>query len=85
MIRAILRKGKIQPVDKLPEFWREGQELIVEGAEPSASPEDIKNWYAKLKALSSKIPAEDHQRMVAALADQDLQAKEHMRREMGLN
>jgi hypothetical protein len=43
MIRAILRKGKIQPVDGLPEHWREGQELMVESCAPSDDPADIKN------------------------------------------
>jgi hypothetical protein len=85
MIRAILKKGKIQPVDELPKHWREGQELIVEGAEPSADPADIKKWYAKLKALSAQITTEDHQRMAAAVAEQDRQAKEQMRRDMGLD
>jgi len=85
MIRAILKKGKIQPVDELPEYWREGQELIVEGAEPSEDPADIKRWYAKLLALSAQIPPEDHQRMAAAVAEQDRQAKEQMRRDMGLD
>jgi hypothetical protein len=85
MIRAILKKGKIQPIDELPEHWREGQELIVEGAEPSPNAADIKKWYAKLKALSAQIPGEDHQRMAAAVTEQDRQAKEQMRREMGLD
>ena len=83
MIRAILKKGKIQPVDELPEYWREGQELIVEGCEPSDDPADIKKWHDKLVALSAQIPAEDHERMTAALAEQDCQAKERMRRDMG--
>ncbi len=85
MIRAILIKGKIQPVDKLPGHWREGQELIVEGAEPAGNPGDIKKWYAKLVALSAQIPAEDHERMAAAIAEQDREAKNQMRRDMGLN
>ena len=85
MIRAILRKGKIQPVDELPSHWREGQELIVEGCEPSDDPADIKEWHDELVALSAQIPAEDHERMAAALAEQDRQAKELMRREMGLD
>jgi hypothetical protein len=76
MIRAILKRGKIQPVDKLPEHWREGQELIVEGAEPSRNAADIKKWYAKLMSLSAQIPPEDHKRMAAAVAEQDRQAKE---------
>ncbi len=85
MIRAILKKGKIQPVDELPEHWREGQELIVEGTEPSDDPADIKNWHEELVALSAHIPALDHERMAAAVAEQDRKAKEWMRRDMGLD
>ena len=84
MIRAILKKGKIQPLDELPQHWGEGQELIVEGCEPSSDPTAIKKWHAKLAALSAQIPPEDHERMAAALVEQDRHAKERMRREMGL-
>ena len=85
MIRAVLKKGKIQPLDELPPHWHEGQELIVEGWEPSDDPVEIQRWYDKLVALSAQIPAEDHERMAAALAEADRQAKELMRREMGLD
>ena len=30
MVRAVLKKGAIQPVDEIPESWHEGQELVVE-------------------------------------------------------
>jgi hypothetical protein len=85
MIRAILKKGKIQPIDELPEYWREGQELIVAGAEPSGNPTEIKQWYAKLVALSAQIPPDDHKRIAGAVAEQDREAKEQMRGEMGLD
>ena len=85
MIRAILKKGKIQPLDELPQHWHEGQELIVEGCEPSDDPAEIKKWHAKLMDLSAQIPAEDHARMAAAVAEQNRQAKERMRRDMGLD
>ena len=85
MIRAILKKGKIQPLDELPPYWHEGQELIVEGCEPSSDPAAIKKWHAKLLVLSAQFPAADHERMAAALAEQDRQAKERMRRDMGLD
>jgi hypothetical protein len=84
MIRAILKKGKIQLLDELPEHWGEGQELIVEGCEPSSDPADIKKWHGKLVALSAQIPPADHERMAAALDEQDRQAKELMRRDMEL-
>ena len=84
MIRAVLKKGKIQPLDELPGFWHDGQELIVESCEPSDDPEEIRKWYREFVALSRAIPAEDHKRMAAALAEQDRQAKEQVRRDMGL-
>lgn len=85
MIRAILKKGKIHPVGELPEHWREGQELIVEECEPSNDPADIKAWHDKLVALSAQIPAADHERMAAAIAELSGQAKARMRRDMGLD
>jgi hypothetical protein len=85
MIRAVLKKGKIQVLDKLPDHWREGQELIIESNEPSDDPADIKKWYEELQGLSAQIPPEDHARMAAAIAEQDRHAKESMRREMELN
>ena len=85
MIRAILKKGKIQPLDELPPHWRDGQQLIVDGDEPSDDPAEIRKWHEKLMSLSAQIPAEDHKRMAAALAQQDCQEKERMRREMGLS
>jgi hypothetical protein len=47
--------------------------LIVEGCDPSDDPAEIKRWHAKLLALSAQIPADDHKRMAAALAEQDRQ------------
>jgi hypothetical protein len=85
MIRAILKKGRIQPVDELPPHWREGQELIVAGCEPSDDPSDIQKWHEELMALSAHIPAEDHEQMAAALDEQDRRAKERMRRDMRLD
>jgi len=70
-------------LDALPQHWSEGQELIVEGGAPSDDPWEIRKWHDKLVALSAQIPAEDHARMAAALAEQNRQAKERMRRELG--
>jgi hypothetical protein len=75
MIRAILKKGKIKPLDALPKHWRDGQELTVEGGEPSDDPAEIKKWREKLLTLSAQIPAEDHKRMAATLAEQNRLAK----------
>jgi len=82
MIRAVLKKGKIQPIDPLPAHWREGQELVVEGCEPSDDPAVIKKWHDELLALSAEIPPQDHARLAAAVDEQDRRAKELVRRDM---
>lgn len=76
MIRAILKKGKIRPVDGLPEHWHDGQDLFIESCEPSDDPTEIKKWYEKLRALSARIPASDNQRLAATLGEHDRDAKE---------
>jgi hypothetical protein len=76
MIRAVLKKGKIKPLEELPAHWREGQELIVEGGEPSDDTAEIRKWHEELLALSAQIPAEDHERMAAAVAEQKPQVKD---------
>lgn len=85
MIRAILRKGRIKPLDRLPKTWSEGQELIVDSCEPSDDPEEITRWFKELRDLSAEIPRSDHERLAWALAEHDRQAKDQMRREMGLS
>lgn len=84
MIRAILKKGKIEPLDALPPHWREGQELIVEGGDPPDDPAAIQAWYARLQTLARQVPEADHERMAAALDEQKRESKERMRRELGL-
>ena len=84
MIRAILKRGKIEPLEELPKHWRDGQELVVEGCEPSDDPADIEKWHKRLLSLSARIPAADHTRMAIALDEQDRKAKKQMRRDMGL-
>lgn len=85
MIRAVLKKGKIQPLEKLPAHWRDGRELLIEEGDPSDDPEEIEKWYRELRAMSARIPREDHERMRAALAEQDRIAKEFVRQQMGLD
>lgn len=84
MIRAILRKGHITPVDGLPKTWCEGQELTVDSCEPLDDHEEITRWFEKLRDLSREIPRSDRTRLAAAQAEQNRHAKEQMRREMGL-
>jgi len=84
MVRAVLKKGKVQPVDEIPETWLEGQELVIETAEPPADPGEIAAWSREIENAAAQIPDEEHRRFLAALEEHRREAKEQVRREMGL-
>jgi hypothetical protein len=81
MIRAVYRKGKIQPVDAVPDDWADGQELVVEAEAGSTSRNDD-GWLAELNAAAAKIPERVHTEIAAVLARQEAESKERVRREM---
>jgi hypothetical protein len=82
MIRAIYRKGKIQPVDAVPPAWSDGQELIVEEAAAKPSAESLDAWAADVEAATAEISDEEHDRFMAVLAEVEAESKELGRREM---
>ena len=81
MIRAVYRKGKIQPVDAVPDDWADGQELVVE-AEVDSMARNDDGWLAELNAAAAKIPERVHAEIAGALARQVAESKEQVRREM---
>lgn len=83
MVKATLRAGVIQPESPLPDNWSEGQELIIEAAPPA--PDDLDAWSREIDEMASKIPPEDFERLQAALAEANREAKEFVRRQMGLS
>jgi hypothetical protein len=84
MIRAIIRHGHIEPLDRLPEDWPEGQEVTVEVSENHSTGEAIRDWHAEWKAACPDISAEDHVELDEALATIRQLGKDQMRKEMGL-
>jgi hypothetical protein len=84
MIRAIVKDGTIQPIDPLPDDWRDGRELIVDEAE-LASTDDLDEWYRDLQLLGPALydPGEWEQ-VQLVLKEADEQAKSVVRREMAL-
>jgi hypothetical protein len=84
VVRAVLKQGKIQPLDDLPEFWSEGQELLIEEGELPVDPEEIATWSREIEEAAARIPAEEHERFLAALEEYEKESKEQARREMGL-
>jgi predicted DNA-binding antitoxin AbrB/MazE fold protein len=83
MIKAILEKGIIRPVEPLPLDWRDGQELVVE-ADVATDPTDIDRWAEQLEAAARAIPAEEHERFLRALEEGEKESKDAVRRAWGL-
>lgn len=84
MVRAILEKGVIRPLESLPEHWSEGRELVVDEAVDTPSQHDLDTWFRDVDALAEDIPPEDFERLDQALADADQEAKAQVRRQMNL-
>ena len=84
MVRAVLKQGKIQPLDDLPKSWSEGQELLIEEGELPVDPEEIATWSREIGEAAERIPVEEHERFLAALEEYEKESKEQARREMGI-
>jgi hypothetical protein len=83
MLRAVLKKGAIVPLDPLPSEWEEGTALEIERAENSQL--DIDAWAKSMDALCADSTPEDEETMGAAIDEHRRQAKAQVRREMGLS
>ena len=87
MIRGVLQDGVIYPTEPVPSRWHNGLEVQVEEAEsgPPESSDNFDEWYREMQDLTAELddPAE-WQRLEAALAEADTEAKGMVRREMGL-
>jgi hypothetical protein len=68
-IKAVLRDGRIQPLEPLPPDWSDGQELVVEEPDPSATEARIDEWERELAAATAQLPVEEHDRFRQALND----------------
>ena len=83
MLKAVLRKGVIVPLEPVPPEWEEGAALEVDKTE--TAPLDIDAWAASMNQLCADSTAEDEATMRCAIDEHRRQAKEQMRREMGLS
>ncbi|MGA2231931.1 MAG: hypothetical protein ABSH22_13625 [Tepidisphaeraceae bacterium] len=68
-IKAVLRDGRIQPLEPLPPDWSDGQELVVEEPDLSATESRIDEWERDLAAATAQLPVEEHDRFRQALND----------------
>jgi hypothetical protein len=83
MVKAVLRKGIIVPLEPLPPEWEEGAALEVGKA--TAAQLDIDAWANAMNQLCADSAAEDEAAMRAAIDEHRRQAKAQTRRDMGLS
>ena len=79
-IKAIIREGRLEPVEPLPQNWKDGEEVLVEKPEPDDSPAALEQWADELRQSTAKIPPEEHERLKKALEEMKRESKEAMRR-----
>ena len=82
-IKAILRDGRIQPLEPLPPGWTDGQELVVEEPELSETAAEIEQWAKDLEESTAKIPTDEHDRIDRALEEIERESKDAVRRKWG--
>jgi hypothetical protein len=85
MVKAVVSRGEIRPLEPLPADWQEGQKLRVEKAddgEPSV--EEIDRDFSVLANLCETSEPGEEEQLERAVQEARRQAKEQVRRQMGL-
>lgn len=88
MVRAELRDGVFHPLDPIPAAWVPGQQLRVEEIDtnPAIQADVLDQWLRDLDEATAPLDdAQEWAEIEQNLVDADRQAKEQVRREMGLN
>jgi hypothetical protein len=85
MIRAVVNKGFIQPLEPLPADWQDGHEVVVDDLE-AQSPgrlDDIDTWFEDMKRLTSELnDPKEWQEIEAALAEANGSHHRHHRQRL---
>ena len=85
MLKAVVSRGEIRPLEPLPVDWQEGQPLRIEKADEEETPiEGIDRDFAVLAHLCEASEPADEEQLERALQEARRQAKEQVRRHMGL-
>jgi hypothetical protein len=85
MVKAVVNRGEIRPLEPLPPDWKEGQSLRVEKADDGDTlVEEIDRDFAMLATLCAASEPADDEQLDRSLQEAHRQAKEQVRRHMGL-
>ncbi len=85
MVKAVIRHGAIEPLSPLPSSWTDGQKLVIEEARVEAGGESLAAWSREVDELAAQMSEDDFDRIDQALAEADREAKDYVRRQMGLS
>jgi len=78
MIKAMIRNGRIEPLDPLPDEWSDGRELVIQCLEADQSAD----WMSEVAEAMADVPAEHNRIVLAAVNEHRREAKEQMHRAM---
>jgi len=85
MLKAVVSHGEIRPLEPLPPDWQEGQPLRIEKVDDGeSSVEEIDRDFAMLATLCEASEPANEEQLERALQEANRQAKEQVRRHMGL-
>jgi hypothetical protein len=85
VLRAVLSRGEIRPLEPLPPDWQEGQHLRIEKADDGETPiEQIDRDFAVLATMCENSEPDDEAQLERALREAHRQAKEQVRQHMWL-
>jgi hypothetical protein len=86
MPRAVVKNGVIVPIDPLPQEWADGRELWVEDSKQShENNQSLDEWIREVEESATQVDQKDWEEMQSTLDVMHNEAKEQVRREMGLS
>ena len=85
MVKAVVSRGEIHPLEPLPADWQEGQPLRIEKADDGEmTVEEIDRDFVVLASLCATSEPTNEEQLEKALHEARREAKEQVRRHMGL-
>ena len=85
MLKAVVKGGEIRPLEPLPADWHEGQPLRVDKVDDGEMTlDEIDRDFALLTKMCETSEPEDEEQLEQRLLEARRQAKELVRRQMGL-
>ncbi len=88
IIRAVVKNGLLQPLEPLPEEWKEGRTLEIEGRlQPAEDMAEFERRWQEMESIIAQTPddPEDDRRIEEAIAEHRRLSKQYVRRQMGLS